>query len=91
MKITEVDVTVFDNENSKMKGIASVKLDDCFVVRDIRILDRADGLFIAMPSRKNREGEYHDTAHPINQETRKMFVDAIFAEYDRKLAEKENS
>ena len=74
-----------------MKGIASVILDDCFVVRDIRILDGNDGLFIAMPSRKNHEGEYHDTAHPINQETRKMFVDAILAEYEKKLAERKNS
>ena len=43
MQITSVDVNVFDNENSKMKGIASVILDDCFVVRDIRILDGNDG------------------------------------------------
>ena len=66
-----------------MKGIASVLLDDCFVIRDIRIIEGKDGLFIAMPSRKNADGEYHDIAHPINAETRKIFEDAIFAEYNK--------
>jgi stage V sporulation protein G len=66
-----------------MKGIASVLLDDCFVIRDIRIIEGKEGLFIAMPSRKNADGEYHDIAHPINAETRKMFEDAIFEEYNK--------
>ena len=66
-----------------MKGIASVLLDDCFIVRDIRIIEGKEGLFIAMPSRKNADGEYHDIAHPIDKETRKMFEDAIFEEYNK--------
>ena len=82
MKITSVNVHKKDY-NNKMKGIASVVLDDCFVVRDIRILEREDGLAIAMPSRKRSNGEYRDTAHPINAETRKMFEDAIFAEFNK--------
>ena len=83
MKITSVTVKKIDKENSRMKGIASVLLDDCFVVRDIRIIEGKDGLFIAMPSRKNADGEYHDIAHPINAETRKEFEDAIFAEFNK--------
>ena len=87
MQITSVDVKKFDNEESRMKGIASVRIDECFVVRDIRIIEGNDGLFIAMPSRKNAEGIYHDIAHPINSETRKMFEDAIFEEYNKVEAE----
>ena len=83
MKITSVTVKKIDKENSRMKGIASVLLDDCFAVHDIRIIEGDNGLFIAMPSRKNAEGEYHDIAHPINKETRKMFEDAIFEEYNK--------
>ena len=51
MKITSVTVKKIDKENSRMKGIASVLLDDAFVVYDIRIIEGDNGLFIAMPSR----------------------------------------
>jgi Uncharacterized protein, involved in the regulation of septum location len=87
MQITSVNVKKIDKEESRMKGIASVLIDDCFAVRDIRIIEGNEGLFIAMPSRKNAEGEYHDIAHPINAETRKMFEDAIFEAYNKEEAE----
>ena len=87
MQITSVNVKKIDKEESRMKGIASVLIDDCFAVRDIRIIEGNDGLFISMPSRKNTEGEYHDIAHPINSETRKMFEDAIFEAYNKEEAE----
>lgn len=83
MQITSVNVKKYDKEESKMKGIASVLIDDCFVIRDIRIIEGNDGLFIAFPSRKNNEGLYVDVAHPINSETRKMFEDAVFAEFNK--------
>ena len=82
MKITSVNVHK-KNDDTKMKGIASVLLDDCFVIRDIRIIEGKEGLFIAMPSRKNAEGEYHDIAHTINKETRQLFEEAILAEYNK--------
>ena len=83
MQITSVNVKKYDKEESKMKGIASVLIDDCFVIRDIRIIEGNDGLFIAMPSRRKNDGEYQDVAHPINAETRKMFEDEIFEEYNK--------
>jgi len=81
MKITSVTVRKEEKENSRMKGKASVTLDECFVIHDIRIIEGEDGLFIAMPSRQKANGEYRDVAHPINAETRKMFEDAIFEAY----------
>lgn len=87
MQITSVNVKKYDKEESKMKGIASVLIDDCFVIRDIRIIEGTDGLFIAMPSRRKNDGDYQDVAHPINVETRKMFEDAIFEEYNKTEAE----
>lgn len=82
MKITSVKVRKIEKEDSRMKGIASVVIDDCFAVKDIRIIQGEDKLFIAMPSRKYPDGEYRDVAHPINGETRKMFEDAIIEEYN---------
>lgn len=81
MKITSVNVRKIEKEGSRMKGIASVLLDDCFAVHDIRIIDGDNGLFIAMPSRKTAVGGYRDIAHPITPDVRKMFEDAILEAY----------
>ena len=81
MKITSVNVRKIEKEGSRMKGIASVLLDDCFAVHDIRIIEGDNGLFIAMPSRKTATGGYRDIAHPINPETRALFEEAILEAY----------
>lgn len=83
LKITSVTVRKIEKENSRMKGIASVLLDDSFAVHDIRIIEGDNGLFIAMPSRKTPTGGYRDIAHPINPEIRKMFEEAILEEYNK--------
>jgi stage V sporulation protein G len=82
MKITSVNVRKINKESSRMKGIASVLLDDSFAVHDIRIIEGDNGLFIAMPSRKTATGGYRDIAHPINPEVRTMFEEAIFEAYE---------
>lgn len=83
MKITSVKVHKFNKEGSRMKGIASVLLDDSFAVHDIRIIEGDNGLFIAMPSRKTATGGYRDVAHPINPEVRAMFEEAILDAYEK--------
>ena len=83
MKITSVNVRKIEKEGSRMKGIASVLLDDSFAVHDIRIIEGDNGLFIAMPSRKTATGGYRDIAHPINPEVRAMFEEAILNEYNK--------
>lgn len=91
MKITSVDVRKFQRENSRMKGIASVLIDDSFVVRDIRIIEGDNGLFIAMPSKKTAAGGYKDIAHPINSEVRAMFEEAILKAYEEAPEATENT
>ena len=81
MKNTSVNVRKIEKENSRMKGIASVLIDDSFAVHDIRIIEGDNGLFIAMPSRKTATGGYRDIAHPINPEGRALFEEAIFEAY----------
>lgn len=85
MKITEVKVRKFENrkENSRYLGTASVILDDCFVIKGIRIKECENGLRLAMPSRLGSDGEQHDMAHPINQETREMFEKAVLEEFEK--------
>lgn len=83
MKITSVNVRKIEKESSRMKGIASVLIDDSFAVHDIRIIEGDNGLFIAMPSRKTATGGYRDIAHPINPEVRAMFEEAIIDAYEK--------
>ena len=82
MKITSVNVRKVEREDNRMKGIASVLIDDVFAVHDIRIIEGDKGLFIAMPSRKTATGGYRDIAHPTNADSRKMFEDAILEAYN---------
>lgn len=80
MKITDVQVRKVDLDN-RTKAYVTITIDDCFVVRDIRVVDGRNGLFIAMPSRKRPNGQFRDIAHPITTETRRMIEEAILAEY----------
>lgn len=83
MKITNISIRKVNKEDSRMKGIASVLLDDEFAVHDIRIIEGTKGLFIAMPSRKTSTGGYRDIAHPISQEVRSMFEREILDAYEK--------
>ena len=84
MQVTDVRIRVIDRD-SKMKAIASVTFDDCFVVHDIKVIQGDKGLFIAMPSRKAADGEYRDIAHPINTETRERLQRMILEKYQESL------
>ena len=83
MKITSVRVRKITKENSRLRGIASVLLDDSFAIHDIRIIEGDNGLFIAMPSRKTATGEYKDVCHPINPDVRTEFTNAVLDAYNK--------
>ncbi len=85
MKITDVRVRIVKKEDIKLKAVVSVTLDDCFVVHDIKVVEGAEGYFIAMPSRKTPEGEYKDIAHPIKTETREEFIKIILNAFEEEL------
>ncbi len=86
MNITDVRVRRI-TDDGKMKAVVSITFDDVFVVHDIKIIDGQNGLFIAMPSKKMGEGDFRDIAHPLESNTRNQIRDAIFAEYEKVLAE----
>ncbi|MDY6794572.1 MAG: septation regulator SpoVG [Actinomycetota bacterium] len=75
MEITRV--TVREIDMNMVKGIASIILDDCFVVHDLRVVNGDRGFFVAMPSRKLPNGDFKDIAHPLNSETREMIQEAV--------------
>ena len=81
MKISDVRIRIVKKDDNKLKAVASITIDECFVVHDIKVIEGTDGLFIAMPSRKTKEGEYKDIAHPINAATRQELSDAVLNAY----------
>ena len=83
MEITEVRVA--PREDGKLKGFASVTLENCFVVRGLKIIEGQGRLFVAMPSRKRDDGTFQDVAHPINLEVRARLEEAVLEEYTRAL------
>ena len=86
MNISDVRIRLAQREDSKLKAVASITIDNCFVVHDIKIIEGTDSLFIAMPSRKTNDGEYKDIAHPLNTETREQLKELILAAYQAELS-----
>lgn len=82
LNITDVRIKKIESEN-RLKGVASITIDNCFVVNEIRILesDKDRNLFIAMPSKKTEEGKFKDISHPINSETRNQIQEKILEAY----------
>ena len=86
MQITDVRLRKVNSEN-RMKAVASVTFDNEFVIHDIKVIESQNGLFMAMPSRKNPNGVFKDIAHPINQDTRAKIEKAILEAYNAPDAE----
>ena len=91
MKISDVRIKLVENDDGKLRAVASMTIDDCFVIHDIKIIDGPEGIFVAMPSKKNGRGEYKDIAHPINTETRELIKTRVLEAYEKALREDENN
>jgi stage V sporulation protein G len=90
VEITDIKVRKMTSEG-KMKAIVSVTLDNMLVIHDIKVIEGQEKMFVAMPSRKNAEGEYKDIVHPITSEMREYIQDAILAKYQEALLEQSNA
>lgn len=89
LNITDIRVRLVKKEDVKLKAVASITIDGCFVVHEIRVIEGPNGLFVAMPSRKTPEGEYKDTAHPIDTPTREYVDKQVLTAYEKALKEEE--
>lgn len=89
MDISDIRVRLVKKDGSKLKAVASMTIDGCFVVHDIKIVEGEQGCFIAMPNRKTMDGEYKDIVHPLNSETREMMKNLILAEYEKAQQEEQ--
>lgn len=79
MRIT--DVKIFPVNEERLKAYVTITIDECFVIRDLKIIKGHEGLFVAMPSKKRKDGQFKDIAHPLNQETRDHIEKSVFDAY----------
>ena len=88
MELSDVKIRLV-NQDGKLKGVASLVIDGCFAVHDIKIVEGEGGVFVAMPSRKTPDGEYKDLVHPINSQTRELFKNKVLEAYRLALEEEQ--
>ncbi len=81
MEIT--DVKIFPVEEDRLRAYVTITLDQCFVVRDLKVIHGASGLFVAMPAKKRKDGTYKDIAHPLNADMRERLEARVLQEYQK--------
>lgn len=86
MEVTDVRLRRVQTDG-RMRAIASITLDNEFVVHDIRVIDGNTGLFVAMPSKRTPDGEFRDIAHPINSVTRTKIQESVLKAYEESSEE----
>ncbi len=83
MELTDIRISLRGEE--KLKAFVTMTFDDCFVVRGVKVIHGHRGLFVAMPSRRKKDGEFQDIAHPIHSEMRDRLEEQILARYHAAL------
>jgi len=88
MEITDIRIRRINNGN-KLKAYVAITFDNCFVVHNMKIIEGKNGVFIAMPSRRTKNGEFKDVTHPINSDFRNSLQDKVVAKYEEEIQESE--
>ncbi len=86
MKITEIKIRKM-YEDTRLRALVSVTLDNDFAVHDIKVIEGPERLFVAMPSRREDSGVFRDIVHPITPDSRKYMEEMILDEYQRRKDE----
>ena len=81
MQITEI--TIHPTNEDLVKAYVSIVFDNCFMVKEIRVMQGPTGLFLSFPTKKLRDGTQRDIAFPANAETRRIIEQAILAQYEK--------
>jgi stage V sporulation protein G len=82
MEVTDVRVRRVASDGP-MKAVASVTLDNEFVVHGVKVVEGTRGLFVAMPSRRTADGVFRDIAHPITSVVRERIQQAVLAQFQQ--------
>jgi len=81
LNITDVRITKVDGDD-KLKAFAALVIEDCFLVGDLRVVEADEGYFVAMPSRRKRDGSFKDIAYPLNNALREQIEERVLLAYE---------
>lgn len=84
LEITEVKVYPA-KDSGRLKAYATIVFENCFIVRDLKVIEGEKGYFISMPSRRRKDGTFRDIVHPLNSETRQMVEEFVITEYHKSV------
>ena len=90
MTITDVRVRLINRQDNNHKAICSFTIDNCFVVHDLRIIQGDNGLFVGMPRRLTKSGEWKDVAHCLDNQTRELLFNKVIDAYNNELSKAKN-
>ena len=80
-------VRIYPTNEDLVRAYVTIVFDNCLIVREIRVIRGATGLFVSFPAKKQRDGSHRQLAYPANAETRMMFQRVILAEYEKIVAQ----
>jgi len=81
LNITDVRINKIEGDE-KLRAFASIILDGCFLVGDLRVVEGEDGYFVSMPSKRKRDGTFKDIAFPMDNETREQISAKVLLAYE---------
>lgn len=85
LDVTSVSVRLFSAGDDKLKAFASIVINNAFIIKDLKIIEGSQGRFVAMPSRRGRDGVFRDVAHPLNQEARNAIEQVVLQAYNAEI------
>ncbi len=81
INVTDIRITKIEGDE-KLRAFAAIVIDDCFLVGDLRVVEGEDGFFVAMPSKRKRDGSFKDIAYPLNNEVRLAIEEKVLLAYE---------
>jgi len=86
LSVTEVEVKLFSKDKTKIRAFANIVVNNALAIKNLKVIDGTNGLFVSMPSQKNtKTNEFVDIVYPINKESRKIIHDAIIDAYHKEV------
>jgi stage V sporulation protein G len=87
IEVTSVTVRLFSSGDDKLKAFASIVLNNAFIIKDLKVIEGNNGRFVAMPSRRGKDGVFHDIAHPLSQPVRDTIERIVLDAYEKEIAQ----
>jgi len=81
LNITEIRINKVEGDE-KLRAFASLVIDECFLVGDLRVLENEEGYYVVMPSKRKRDGSFKDIAYPLNTGAKDFIQEKVLLAFE---------